>query len=95
MEEIRFINTTHYYLEDGFRVEIVDEADILEAWLYNVKYGIKSLMFAVDTTKNKTSFSDFVEMVEDNYPIHIAYYLAEFMKEDEYEIKRPDNRRTN
>ena len=68
--------TTRTYDYDGtYMVEIVTTEEYYEAWLYNVDYGYKMLMFGC--SRAKQSYKKFINDVEYQVRDYIGYYIEE------------------
>lgn len=68
--------------EDNFAVDIVENNDSYESWLYNTDCGTKVLMFGI--TKDKISHEEFCGMVLDNLlnENYIGWYIESYMMEE-------------
>ena len=68
--------------EPGFMVDIVENANEYEAWLYHKDYGVKSLMFGSEKKQHngKADFCDMVEANLINQP-YINNYMEEYMND--------------
>ena len=71
MKRIDSLKTTTY--EDGdFLIDIVETADVYEAWLYRKDYGVKDLMFGM--LKKDYSEDRFLNFVIVNLEWHEEFY---------------------
>lgn len=57
-------------------VDICEDAEERSAWLYNSRYGVKSLMFGY--LVNAQSREEFLDLVFSNLPDYIVDYAEEF-----------------
>ena len=76
------ILTVTFDVGGGFRVDVQQDNNNFEAWLWEQNYGVKTQMFGMHT--DDVSFKEFVELVEaalDNEP-YIQDYIDEYMAED-------------
>lgn len=60
----------------GFYVDVMQNGETLEAWIYNVECGIKQLMFGVDC-----DYDTFESMIEAELNDYIISYREEVMSE--------------
>lgn len=65
------------YHDCEFRVDIVETAEMREAWIYTDTVGTKELMFGC-LKKNKTS-EEFLSMVENEFEQYAEYYEADYL----------------
>lgn len=77
MKARRDIKVTTYDVDKGFKVEVVEDKELFEAWLYEPSYGVKMLMFGVP--KWQCDRKRFVSMVKANYPSYIETYAEQYM----------------
>ena len=68
---------------ESFKVDIETTRKEYSAWLYSDQYGVKSLMFGFlkkqPHSGEKTSYYDFLEMVENNLLEYCIIYIQEIM----------------
>ena len=75
MKEI-YVKTTVYDMGEGWRVDITEEIETYNAWIYYKDCGIKELMFGVG--KDKIDFDSFCDMVTANYEEYQDSYKEEY-----------------
>ena len=76
------ISTTTYKLSNGFYIDIVKTKTNYEAYIYNDRYGIKSLI--VGASRKHLSTGKFIAMVKNNnIEDQIDFYRRQFMGFDE------------
>lgn len=73
MKKLNIITET-YDAGNGFRIEVVQEGNLFEAWIYHKDYGIKALMFGAEDTKE-----NFMQLVETGLDEEMEYYEEEYM----------------
>lgn len=59
------IKTTTYDIGDGFRVDITQEQQMTEAWIYHEDYGIKEYIFGRENyslTEMKKSLTGYLDL---------------------------------
>ena len=61
---------------DDFMVDVVENVDSFDAFLYRLGYGIKTFMFGVD--KADTTKKEFLAMVKENLATYAEYYTEEY-----------------
>lgn len=66
---------------DGFIVEIHQADDVTELYLYNKRYGIKELMFGLES-KNIVNEQHLLNIIEANIEYNVSIYRDTYM--DEY-----------
>ena len=75
------IKTTTY--RDGdWLIDIVDNHELWEVWLFHEQYGIKGMMFGF-YKKDIISYDALINIVENNLPTHKAMYANEWFDEGE------------
>lgn len=83
VNEMKFVGT--YAVDDDYRVDVFENDERFEAWLYNKNYGVKSSMFGwfkVQAAGEKVyTLEDFLELVEANADGYIMDYREDY--EDE------------
>ena len=62
MKQLKSYKTTTF-ADGDFRIDIVEKRDCFEAWIYRSKYGMKSFIYGQE--KQRTTFDEFVELIED------------------------------
>lgn len=72
------VKTTTYQYKD-FLIDITEDEEIREAWIYHKDYSIKSQMWGEPI--DQTSFDDFIALVEENIEDYIESYKEEVMTE--------------
>lgn len=77
------ITTNTYQTKNNFFIDIVTKPleSYYEAWIYNDKYGIKELMFAVPAKQQ--SYEQFLEIVENNIDDSISVYVYDHFNYDD------------
>lgn len=77
MNKVKELKTTVYEY-GNFYIDITNDGELLEAYLYHKDYGVKNLMFGA--CLEQFSYDEFVEMVESNleYEPYICNYMKEF-----------------
>lgn len=71
---------TNYYTEtfavdDSYRIDIVNNGETYEAWIYNKRYGVKTLMFGL--LIDDITHEMFIKVVKANTKIYIKDYQEE------------------
>ena len=61
----------------GYIIEVIEVAEIYEAWLSHEDYGVKSLMFGL--LKKDVSFEKMIEITEGNLGLHIELYNDDYV----------------
>ena len=72
------VKTETYELDSNFRVDVTTEGNSAEAWIYNIEYGIKTLIFTVNLKENNQTIEDFMAMVENSLDEEIEFYTKEY-----------------
>jgi hypothetical protein len=80
--------TTSYKIEetgseDTFAIDITENKDSYESWLYNTECGVKVLVFGI--AKDQISFQEFKDitlnaLINDGY---IGWYITNYMDDEE------------
>lgn len=63
------------YTKDTFVVEVFEEEELYEAWIYEKSYGVKNLMFGI--AKDDMSKDEFVQLVFNNFDQYANDYINE------------------
>ena len=68
-------------MEDDFFVEVYQNDDIIEFWIYHRNYGIKSLMFGIpEKYFNKGNTME--HLIKSNFERQKGFYIQEYMQEE-------------
>lgn len=62
-----------------YNVEIIDNGEETEFWLYNQRYGVKSLMFGLCETNMEND--KILEIIDNNIVDYIKSYQEDYEKE--------------
>ena len=69
-------NTITYKYNDTYFIDIVTTSEVIEAWIYNKDYGVKSLMFGLPIYQQ--TYSEALEIIEANAEDYISFYIEEY-----------------
>lgn len=61
---------------DDFMVDVVENADAYDAYLYRLEYGVKTHMFGVD--KAQATKKEFISLVRANLDTYVNNYMKEY-----------------
>lgn len=67
--------TIDRYTKENFVVEVFEEAEMYEAWIFEKSYGVKNLMFGI--AKDDMSKDEFVQIVFGNFEQYAKDYINE------------------
>lgn len=76
MKKLEIVTTT-YDVGEGWMIDIVDNPDIFDAWIYRVGEGVKSFMFGwpkVQPTGLVTDYNGFLDMVMNQWEEYTEGY---------------------
>lgn len=76
--KITEITTTVCEMPDGFMIDIIEQDNRFEAYLYHKSYGIKSFMYGL--LKSDADKAAFIENVECNFNEYKEMYKSEYMQ---------------
>lgn len=79
MKKLEIVTTT-YDVGDGWVIDIVDNPDIFDAWIYREGVGVKSFMFGwpkVQPTSLVTDYNGFLDMVMNQWEEYKEGYEEE------------------
>ena len=80
MRKLKNHTITTYIYKNVWRIDIVNNRSTYEAWLYHRDYGIKTLMFSMESNDFE-SLDKFIELVEINATDYCQIYRDEYMEE--------------
>ena len=75
------IKTETYKVRGDWRVDIQTTEEGYYAYIWNVNYGEKHLMFGMPTYQQ--SYEDFLDIVEDNFADYKAIYIEDVFDEED------------
>ena len=78
MKELKNVITTTYEMEPDWKIDIVREGNMAEAFIYENNVGVKSLMFGMDLKENGFTYDYFLEIVEANFEEYRDIYLEDY-----------------
>lgn len=75
------VKITVYKMEDDFFVEVYQNDDIIEFWIYHRNYGIKSFMFGIPE-KYINEENSIENLIKGNFEEQKDFYIQEYMQEE-------------
>lgn len=77
MTKTNFKTTTYHYKEKYY-IDIVERETMIDVFLYNIDYGVKSLMFGL--LKKDIANINIIELIENNLinESYISDYIEEY-----------------
>lgn len=84
MKKVLNTTTTYQYNDDYF-IDVVQyqvgSKFYYEAWLYNKNYGVKMLMFGLESPTIESYLWEFLDQVEENVLDYISDYKVMYMND--------------
>lgn len=65
-----------YKYKDNFQVEIIEENEFIEFWLYNTDYAVKMFMLGIECKRE-----EYIEIIESIIEENIEIYKNEYMED--------------
>lgn len=86
IDKTKEIKTTTYAINSDiykdFYVDIVDDGEKREAWIWHKGYGVKSMDFG--SSKDQDTLESFLEVVKANAEESIEFFLMEMKEREEF-----------
>lgn len=76
MTKSAYSKTETYEMGKGFMLDVVEERDTYEAWIWRQGFGVKDLAFGVP--KSKTTKEEFIDLAEQNFTLHAKRYVEAY-----------------